>query len=121
MRSTLCARIQAVACSSVARVASSHAHANLAAGVGGARQNGVVSNPELVTALDLDQWSDSLAAQTTLPILVRRLILATASVTEISMRAREGALLPGWDGLVRSDAADAHVPLGTSGWELGHE
>ncbi len=88
MRSTLCARIQAVACSSVARVASSHAHANLAAGVGGARQNGVVSNPELVTALDLDQWSDSLAAQTTLPILVRRLILATASVTEISMRAR---------------------------------
>ena len=78
-----------------------------------------MSNPELVTALDLDQWSDSLAAQTTLPILVRRLILAAASVTEITMRAREGALLPGWDGIVRSDAADAHVPLGTSGWELG--
>jgi hypothetical protein len=78
-----------------------------------------VSNPELVTALNLDQWSDSLAAQTTLPILVRRLILATATVTEISMRAREGSLLPGWDGLVRCDAADAHVPLGTSGWELG--
>ena len=35
------------------------------------------------------------------------------------MRAREGALLPGWDGIVRSDVADAHVPLGTSGWELG--
>ena len=78
-----------------------------------------MGNPELVTALDLDQWSDSLAAQTTLPILVRRLILATTSVTEISMRAREGALLPGWDGLVQSDTADAHVPLGTSGWEVG--
>ena len=35
------------------------------------------------------------------------------------MRAREGALLPGWDGIVRSDAADPHVPIGTSGWELG--
>jgi hypothetical protein len=78
-----------------------------------------VSNPELITALDLDQWSDTLAAQTTLPILVRRLILATTPVTEITMRAREGALLPGWDGIVRSDVKDAHVPLGISGWELG--
>jgi hypothetical protein len=52
-------------------------------------------------------------------MLVRRLILATATVTEITMRAREGALLPGWDGIVRSDCKDAHVPLGTSGWELG--
>jgi hypothetical protein len=33
------------------------------------------------------------------------------------MRAREGALLPGWDGIVRFDAMDPHVPLGTSGWE----
>jgi hypothetical protein len=78
-----------------------------------------VSNPELITAADLDQWSGTLAAQTTLPILVRRLILATTSVSEITMRAREGALLPGWDGIVRSDVTDAHVPLGTSGWELG--
>ena len=77
------------------------------------------SNPELITALDLDQWSGTLAAQTTLPILVRRLILATTPVSEITMRAREGALLPGWDGIVRSDVTDAHVPLGTSGWELG--
>lgn len=90
-----------------------------AKGVTGTRQNSYVSNPELVTAQDLDQWSDTLAAQTTLPILVRRLILATASVTEISMRAREGALVPGWDGIARCDTADPHVPLGNSGWELG--
>jgi hypothetical protein len=43
----------------------------MAAGVGGAGQNGLVSNPELITAVDLDQWSGTLAAQTTLPILVR--------------------------------------------------
>jgi hypothetical protein len=93
--------------------------AKLAAGVGDARQNGIVSNPELITAVDLDQWSGTLAAQTTLPILVRRLILATAPVNEITMRAREGALLPGWDGIVRFEATDPHVPSGTSGWELG--
>jgi hypothetical protein len=35
------------------------------------------------------------------------------------MRAREGALLPGWDGLVECAVPDPHVPLGTSGWEMG--
>jgi len=78
-----------------------------------------MGNPELVTALDLDQWSGSLASQTTLPVLVRRLILATTSVTEVTMRAGEGALLPGWDGIVRCDCADPHVPFGISGWEIG--
>jgi hypothetical protein len=78
-----------------------------------------MSNPELVTALDLDQWSESLAAKSTLPVLVRRLILATASVSEITMRGHEGVTLPGWDGLVRSDVDDPHVPRGASGWELG--
>ena len=112
--------IEAVALDSVpANKSERGTPADVAVRIGGAWENGFVSNPELVTALDLDQWSDTLAAQTTLPILVRRLILATASVTEISVRAREGALLPGWDGLVRSDATDPHVPFGTSGWELG--
>jgi hypothetical protein len=78
-----------------------------------------VTNPELVTALDLDQWSSSLSARSTLPVLVRRLILATASVTEIAMRGGESTGLPGWDGLVKSAAEDPHIPTGTSAWELG--
>ena len=87
--------------------------------VGGTRKNGSVSNPELVTALDLDQWSGSMASKPMLPVLVRRLILATTSVTEITMRAGEGVLLSGWDGLVRGDVDDPHVPRGVSAWELG--
>jgi hypothetical protein len=80
----------------------------------------VTNNPELVTALDLDQWCERLDSQSKLPIIVRQLILATASVTEICMGAREGVLLRGWDGLVSSTTADdPHVPLGVSGWELG--
>jgi hypothetical protein len=78
-----------------------------------------VTNPELVTALDLDQWAVSLTARSALPTLVRRLILATASVTEIAFRGGEGTGLPGWDGLVIATAEDPHVPLGRSGWELG--
>ena len=78
-----------------------------------------MTNPELITALDLHQWADSLNAQSTLPVVVRRLILATASVTQIAMRGREGVQLHGWDGLVDCAAPDAHVPLRTSGWEMG--
>jgi hypothetical protein len=78
-----------------------------------------VTNSELVTALDLDAWCKELSSQSRLPILVRQLILATAPVTEITMPAREGVLLRGWDGLVQCPVADAHVPLGLSGWELG--
>jgi hypothetical protein len=44
-------------------------------------------NPELVTARDLDQWADSLAARSVLPRLVWRLILPNAAVTQIVMRS----------------------------------
>src|SRR6266480_2958909 len=87
--------------------------------VSGSVENGRVTNPELVTALDLDQWSDSLNAQSTLPVLIRRLVLATATVTEIAMRGGEGTRLPGWDGVVEATAEDPHVPAGTSVWEMG--
>jgi hypothetical protein len=41
-------------------------------------------------------------------------------VTEITMPARAaGVRQRGWDGRVRCPIADAHVPLGLSGWELG--
>lgn len=35
------------------------------------------------------------------------------------MRGREGVAVPGWDGQVRCDVDDPHVPRGASGWELG--
>lgn len=78
-----------------------------------------VSYPELVTAAALDQWSSSLTAQSTLPILVRRLVLATPTVTEVAIRGGEGTLLPGWDGVVKATGEDPHVPAGTSAWEIG--
>jgi len=75
-------------------------------------------NPELVSAADVDQWAGSLAARSTLPRLVRRLILANTSVTKVAMRAGEGTGIPGWDGLVEASVGDAHVPKGVSRWEM---
>lgn len=78
-----------------------------------------MANTELVTARDLDGWSTDERSPSTLPLIVRQLILASAPVSEITMPAREGVRQRGWDGLVRSDASDPHVPRGLSGWELG--
>ncbi len=87
--------------------------------VGGEHENGSVTNTELVTARDLDAWCTDVRSPFSLPIIVRQLILATAPVNEITMPAREGVRQHGWDGLVRSDVSDPHVPCGLSGWELG--
>ena len=72
-----------------------------------------------MSAQDLDQWSDSLAAQTTLPILVRRLILATASVTEITMRAREARSCQLGDGSRPVRRRRSPRRSEPPGWELG--
>jgi hypothetical protein len=75
---------------------------------------------ELVNARDLDRWAELREAQAQLPQLVRRLISATAvGLTRLSMRAGEGVGLPGWDGVVRAQNPDAHVPGGDSVWEMG--
>src|SRR5205814_324317 len=74
----------------------------------------------LVNATDLEAWADRRDAQSLLPMLVRRLILATtARVTKIGFRSGEGVQLPGWDGTVAAEAGNAFVPTGTSAWELG--
>lgn len=77
-------------------------------------------NVMLVNASELETWADRRDAQSLLPRLVRRLIIATgARVTHIAFRADEGVHLGGWDGLVVTEACNAFVPDGRSGWELG--
>lgn len=50
---------------------------------------------------------------------MRRLILATASVAQIDLGAREDVFLPGWDGVVEARGGEPYVPDGASGWEVG--
>ena len=75
-----------------------------------------------VTALDLERWADTLDVRATLPQLVRRLIRATGhDIGPIEFPAHEQVQRPGWDGIVEVGQADAFVPAGTSGWEMGVE
>src|SRR5437762_14198054 len=74
----------------------------------------------LVGATDLVQWADRRDAQGRLPLLVRRLIHATArGITRIHFPAEEGVQLPGWDGALYVTEGNAFVPPGESVWELG--
>lgn len=74
----------------------------------------------LCDASDLAAWADRREAQSLLPKVVRRLVLATgSSVTETHFRADEGVQLSGWDGIVHAEASSPFVPDGASGWELG--
>ncbi len=75
-----------------------------------------------VSALDLETWADTLNARATLPQLVRRLIRATGKdLGPVEFPAHEQTQRPGWDGIAEAGQADAFVPAGTSGWELGVE
>lgn len=74
----------------------------------------------LVDATELDLWAKRRDAQAMLPKLIRRLVHATVDrVIRAGFRAGEGVGLAGWDGIVVVEAGNAHVPDGTSAWEVG--
>lgn len=72
-----------------------------------------------ITATHLAQWSDKREAQGTLPILMRRLISATAHITDLAMPGGDSVNAPGWDGVIETAEGNPWVPNGTSYWELG--
>ena len=73
-----------------------------------------------VDATDLVAWADRLDAQAFLPMLVRRLILATTTqLSRVGVRSGEGVQLAGWDGIVIAEAENAFVPKEASVWEMG--
>jgi len=72
-----------------------------------------------ITATHLVNWSDQRVAQGMLPVLVRRLISATAEVNSIVIPGGDSVSEPGWDGVVGVAIGNAWVPAGPSYWELG--
>lgn len=73
-----------------------------------------------ITALEIEQWADSLAARAELPRLLRRLVLATVpDVQHIDMPAGEGIQRHGLDGIVHCMDGNAWVRAGDSAWEFG--
>ena len=67
----------------------------------------------------LIQWADRHESWFGLPELVRRLILATATLTELRMPAGDGVQRPGLDGCAHATVGNAWVPEGWSAWEIG--
>lgn len=74
----------------------------------------------LADASDLERWADRRDAQQHFPLLIRRLIHASApGIRRLQVRAGEGVQLQGWDCIVDVAEGDAQIPTGSSAWELG--
>lgn len=72
-----------------------------------------------ITATQIHQWADKPEAKGLLPVLVRRLVAATSTPTELAIRGADSLNLPGWDGALNVATGNAWVPLGQSRWEMG--
>jgi len=68
-------------------------------------------NPELIDATQLHQWAQTHGAKAKFPELVRRLLVATPGMTNISVRTGEGVALTGWDGRAESQGT-SFLPKG---------
>jgi excisionase family DNA binding protein len=78
------------------------------------------NEPELVSAVELDQWAASSDAKGTFPDLIRRLLALTPGISNVDIRAQEGVAAPGWDGSATS-AGSAFLPAGELRFEFGTE
>lgn len=77
-----------------------------------------------IDAGDIRNWitGKQRHCQQTLPELVRRLILATASsVEEIDFPSGDSIATGGWDGCLKTSVVVPFFPNGSSGWEIGVE
>lgn len=72
-----------------------------------------------ITATQLEQWADTREAQGLLPVLVRRLVSATAATTALAIPGGDSVGEPGWDGYTQITQGNAWVPEGDVRWEMG--
>ncbi len=74
----------------------------------------------LVTTSDLDRWANSREAQSQLPLLMRRLILAAdQGIKNITFPGGDSVFKKGWDGELVSTEGNSLTPKGKSLWEMG--
>lgn len=76
------------------------------------------NSPELILAIELNQWADRSDSKTSFPELVRRLLAQTPGISNIEVRAHEGTAAPGWDGRTTSTGS-AYLPAGELRFEFG--
>src|SRR5262245_60889026 len=74
---------------------------------------------QLVRALDLEQWSETVSSRTALPKWVAALIRATADISAIRFPSGDMGEMRGFDGRLESSGFSPFVPVGKSVWEFG--
>jgi len=73
-----------------------------------------------VTATDLEQWANTRRAEEDLPLLIRRLILASAGqIGSLAFPGGDSVFRPGWDGQLHAESCSFPLPNGSSVWEVG--
>ncbi len=74
-----------------------------------------------VKGKEINEWScsNTRKSQEILPLLIRKLILATVRVNYIHIPAGDSILTGGWDGILDVEKGNAFVPDGKSFWEFG--
>lgn len=73
-----------------------------------------------IDATDLKAWATRLDSQETMPLLIRKLIRATATkIGKIKFPAGESVQLGGWDGILEVEEGTEFFPSGISLWESG--
>ncbi|MFZ2726944.1 MAG: hypothetical protein WAX77_11880 [Methylococcaceae bacterium] len=76
-----------------------------------------------VTKNDITQWTktNSRKAQDTLPLLIKKLILASciSKPEKIDFPFGDDVALTGWDGELKVKTDNRFIPSGESGWEIG--
>ncbi len=74
-----------------------------------------------VTANDIKNWTatNKRRAEEVLPLLVKKLILASCNPKNIDFPSGDAIAIGGWDGTLEIDEATEFLPAGMSGWEFG--
>lgn len=73
-----------------------------------------------ITALNLEQWSDTIGARTQFPGLVADLIRASASnISSFRFPRGDKGQIRGFDGVLDADSNSTYIPNGESLWEFG--
>mgnify|MGYP003411075926 CR=1 FL=1 len=74
-----------------------------------------------ITSNEIDKWSSShtRGAQEKLPLLIKKLIMATVEPKYIHFPSGDSILTGGWDGTLEVSKGNAFVPEGKSVWEFG--
>ncbi len=74
-----------------------------------------------VTTNEIRNWTETNKRQSEekLPLLVKKLILASSQPTRIEFPSGDDIAIGGWDGILEVNEGNRFIPSGISGWEFG--